>query len=754
MAYDFLSTDPAKASHRWKFFRAGGVDQVMIRHGQDIANLLHLDQKLWVALAMPTRGVEFDAKTLDLIDLDKDGRVRPPELLAAVAWVKDALKNLDDLLKGGDSVSLASIDEQSSVGTTLLVSARHILSALGKAQAGSICLADVSDPTRLFAATTFNGDGVVPADAADDPVVRKAMEDIIATLGPVADRSGKPGLNQAHLDAFFAQAQAHVDWQARGQADPLILPLGGATAPALAAIKAVKAKVDDYFARCRLAAFDSRALGAVNRQEAEYLALAAKDMTFGAQELAGFPIAHIQAAKPLPLAQGVNPAWESALQTLAVQAVHPLLGAGKTVLSEADWAAMQARLAPYEAWMAAAPVTSVAKLGLPRMQELLGGKTKEAMAELIRKDVALEAEFKQITAVEKLILFQRDFVRLLNNYVAFAEFYGRKGAVFQAGTLFLDARACNLCVEVNDAGKHATLAGLAGAYLAYCDCTRLGGPKKSIVAVFTDGTSDNLIVGRNGVFYDRKGQDWDATISRIVANPISIREAFWAPYKKLARMVEEQVAKRAAAADADAQGKLAQAATTTANLDKAKTPPKPAEVKKVDLGTIALIGSAIGGASALVGAILKEFFGLGLWMPLGVLGVIMLISGPAMLIAWLKLRKRNLGPILDANGWAINTVAKMNVPFGAALTNVAALPPGAERSLDDPYAEKRKPWKTYAVLAAIVLLAVLWYIGRLDDYLPGSVKSTSVLGTNAPAYTPPPLSPTNAPPAPAAPPAA
>jgi hypothetical protein len=34
----------------------------------------------------------------------------------------------------------------------------------------------------------------------------------------------------------------------------------------------------------------------------------------------------------------------------------------------------------------------------------------------------------------------------------------------------------------------------------------------------------------------------------------------------------------------------------------------------------------------------------------------------------------------------------------------------------------------------IAVLAVLWYIGRLDGYLPRPVKSTSVMGTYAPAY--------------------
>lgn len=736
MTTENTTSGAANSSHRWKFYRAGGVDQVMIRHGQDIANLQQLDQKLWMALAMPTRGVEFDPRTLDFIDTDKDGRIRPPEILAAVAWIKSAVKNLDDLTRGGDSVSLSSIQDQNPVGAGLLASARHMLSELGKAQATSISIADIADTNRVFAATKFNGDSIVPADSAEDAAVKKVIEEILATQGAVPDRSGKPGINQAKVEAFFAQAATHMEWHGKGQADPAVLPLGEATAAAAGAVKAIKGKIDDYFTRCRLAAFDSRAVVAVNRPEAEYLAASARELTAAAQELAAFPLARIEAARPLPLSQGLNPAFEGGVAALVAKAIHPLLGPGRTALTEDDWIALQAKLAPFEAWMAGRPATTVDKLGEARLRELLAGKSKDAITALIKRDAALETEFNQISAVEKLLLFQRDFVKLLNNYVTFGEFYSRKGSIFQSGTLYLDARGCNLCIEVADAGRHAALAGLAGAYLAYCDCTRMGGLKKSIVAVFTDGDSDNLIVGRNGVYYDRKGQDWDATITKIVANPISIREAFWAPYKKLARMIEEQVAKRAAAADADANARLAEVATATANLDKTKVAPKPNAPKPLDLGTIALIGSAIGGMSAAVGVVLKEFFNLGIWMPAGFLGVVILISGPSMLLAWLKLRKRNLGPILDANGWAINTVAKMNVPFGAALTNVASLPSGAERSLEDPYAEKKSPWKTYAVIAAIVVLGVSWYLGKLDSYLPGPAKSVSIMKEMAPAYQP------------------
>lgn len=236
-----------------------------------------------------------------------------------------------------------------------------------------------------------------------------------------------------------------------------------------------------------------------------------------------------------------------------------------------------------------------------------------------------------------------------------------------------------------------------------------------IVAVFTNGDSDNLMVGRNGIFYDRQGRDWDATITKIVDNPISIRQAFWAPYKKAVRMIQEQIAKRAAQADQAAVARLAEAAAKAEQASTKGPAPAPApEPKKLDPGIIAAIGVGAAGLGGMVGGLLTGFLNLKGLMPLGVLAIILLISGPSMLLAWLKLRKRNLGPILDANGWAVNAKAKINVPFGASLTRVAVLPAGAQRDLVDPFAEKRRPWRLYTVLALLVLLVLAWMTGILD----------------------------------------
>jgi hypothetical protein len=707
--------------YNWRFFRAGGFDQVKLETGADLMNLDQLDQKLWVALACPTTGIEFDPKTAALIDTDKDGRIRAPEVISAIKWAGSMLKSPDDLVKGGDSVALSAISDATPEGKQLLASAKQILVNLGKKEAAAISLADASDANKIFANTTFNGDGVIIAESATDAATKAVIADIAACFGTVNDRSGKPGIDQAKADAFFAAAAAFSDWNKKADADAAnVLPAGAGTAAASAAVKAIKSKVDDFFGRCRMAAFDPRTVASLNRTEAEYAAIAGKDISIHAGEIASFPLAQVAAGKALPLKVGVNPAHAAAVADLVSAAIKPILG-DKAELTEADWAALQAKLAAFDGWNSGKAGAAVEKLGVARVREILAAKAQEKINALITQDKALEPESTSIANVEKLVRFVRDLYVLCINFVNFKDLYdGGAPAVFQCGTLYLDQRSCNLCITVEDAAKHAAMAGLAGAYLAYVDCVRKGtGEKMSIVAILSQGDDDNLMVGRNGIFYDRKGRDYDATISKIVSNPISIRQAFFSPYKKLVRMIEEMASKRAAAADADVNAKLQAAATSAVNADqKAPEPPK-----KMDVGVVAAIGVALGAISTVLATVFTKVVDLSTTQKI-VLPIILIvaISGPSMILAWFKLRKRNLGPILDANGWAVNAKAKINIPFGTSLTGIAALPPGSQRDLVDRFAEKKSPWPGRIVLLIILCIIFKWLNGGLDSHLPTGLK--------------------------------
>ena len=722
-----MGTGNGSQAYRWSFFRAGGVNQVRLASGADLMNLDQLDQKLWVALACPTTGLEFDDRTLELIDADGDRRIRAVDVIGAGKWAGALLKNPDDLVRGNDALPLAAIDESTAAGKAIVMSAKSILQSRGKGDAIAISVADATSAVSAFEAQTFNGDGVITPDASDDDATRAAITDAIACTGGVPDKCGKQGLDAKTLDVFFAELETHRAWLAKGD-EPAISTLGAETADAAAALAVVEAKIDDFFARVRLVTYDDRALAAANRDEKDYAAILAVDLSATGKELIGFPIARVfagsagSAGSALPLHSGVNPTWVPAMTAFHEKSVKPVLGE-RAQLSEADFAAIRGKLAAYRAWSADPAGASVQKLGPARVRELASGNRKAGITALLDREKAMEVPAQAIGDVEKLARFHRDLFQLCNNFVSFRDFYGRRDkAIFQSGTLYLDQRACELCIQVTDMAKHGAMASLARSYLAYCEITR-GSEKKTIVAAFTAGDSENLMVGRNGVFYDRKGRDWDATIVKTIDAPISVRQAFLAPYKKLARFIEDQAAKQAAAADEASNARLASAAQGATGAAAAKPPEaKP----KIDIGMVAALGVAVGGIAAAFGGMLNALFGLGVFMPLGFLALMLAISGPSMVIAYLKLRQRNLGPLLDANGWAVNTAAKINVPFGGSLTAVAALPPGSGRQLVDPFAEKGRPWKTYGVLVLVLVLIPLWGLGKLDPYLPAVAKRSTV----------------------------
>lgn len=723
-------------AHRWRFFRAGGVDQVQLRTGADLVNIGELDQKLWVALACPVVGTEFDKRTLELIDTDCDKRVRAGELIAATKWIKGVLSDVELLARPGDAVPLSAINGESPDGKRVLATSKRLLSNLGKANASEISFADMQAGLANFDKEKFNGDGIVTPNTTTDANTAGVLKDALAcTAAPAADRSGGPGLTREMVAAFFDAVAAHRGWLEAGTAEAA-RPFGDTTAAAFAAFDAVRAKVDDYFSRVKVATYDTRALEAINREQNEYLAIAAKDLHISAEEVKHFPLARITGDAPLPLDKGLNPAWADAMTALKDQVLVPMFGAKLTALTAEQWGQVRAKLAGYADWLGKKAGGTVAGLGAERLAEVVKAEHRAAIEALFVEEDAAKPLAEALKDTEQLVRYRRDLMQLANNFVSFRDFYSRAApAMFQIGRLYMDRRTTDMCVAVNDAGRHGSMAPMSGFYLVYCDLKNAKGDKQTIAAAVTDGDVDNLMVGRNGIFYDRAGNDWDATITKIIDNPISVRQAFWSPYKKLLRMIEEQMTKRAQAAEAAADAKVTAAAAKTDEAVDGKLPPpaEPAAPKKLDIGVVAAIGVAVGGITAALGALLQAFFGLGIWMPLGIIGLMLAISGPSMAIAWLKLRKRNLGPLLDANGWALGTMARVNIKLGKSLTALAELPKDAERDLVDPFADKKKPWWLYTILTFVLVFGVLWFVGKLDGCLPESVKSTTVFGKAAPA---------------------
>lgn len=696
-------------SHRWRFFRAGGFDQVQLNTPQDLAALRGLDQKLWAALACPTRNLQMDQRLLDYLDPDKDGRIRAPELLDVVDWTLARLAD-PELLFNQKPLTLAAFRDDET-GRRLTQTARRLLRILGRDDSQGLDAADTEDLQVLFPPAEANGDGLVPAALTDDSQLREAIADIIACLGAQIDRSGEPALSEAGINEFFAQAQQVYAWQRRS-IEASLQPFGELTDAAVAAISSLRDKIEDYFTRVEMAAFDPRAATLMNGQESELVRLSSLSLASAVDEIATLPLAGIQHGERLPLSQGINPAWRGAMTALREHVVKPVLGE-VDALGKDDWRELVAKCDDYFAWQAARPqVVILEKLSTERIVWLVEHGIQDRLLALVAQDKEVAEAADGLVELDRLLRLRRGLVPLLKNFVSFEAFYGRREkAVFQAGSLYIDGKSCDLVVEVDTPDNHARIAANSDSFLIYCTCSRRGKPVKgreslNIVAAVTAGTEGELTVGRNGLFYDRDGNDWDATVVKVIPNAISLREAFWSPYRRISAMVSEQIQKFAASQDADVVKKAADSVGTTASAPAVPDPARSSFDIARFAGIFAAIGLAVGALGTALASIVAGLLSLHWWqLPLVIVGAILAVSGPSMLIAWFKLRRRSLGPILDANGWAVNAKAGISIGFGAVLTQLAHLPAGAARSLHDPYARRRVwPW----LLALVVMAGLAW----------------------------------------------
>ena len=633
---------PRGNGYNWKFSTVGGVTRVNIETGEDIAHLNELDQKLWTVLSCPVKGLEFDEKTLTLMDADKDGRIRVNEVVTASQWLTKVLKDMNYLLEGKDTIDFSQVQDNTDEGKEVLESARLILKQLG-VEKESISMADVAE----------------------------------------------------YLAGYEEKCKA--DYTAANP-DPHEPPYGDKSDDAEAAVNALRAKVADFFMRCKLVQFEE-ASAALDVQVEKIAAISGSNLADNAAEISSYPLARPVKDAKLPLKGGINPAWQGAFATLK-SLVLDVEFVGKESITEEEWNTVLAKVDAYTEWKAAGETAM-----------------NEAVAEMLKIHGAA------IEPVEKLLRLCRDFFRLLHNFVVFKDFYRRDDnlqAVFQAGKLYVDQRCCELCVKVSDMPKHMASAGKSGLFLLYCHCvSKVQGKEMDIVAALTDGDIKDLHEGKNAIFYDRTGQDWDATITKIVDNPITIRQAFWSPYRKFGKWVTDKITKNAEEKESKQFDEMtAKADTATINLTKKEEAAADATAKAVEkkaqmfdiakfAGIFAAIGlaiGAIGGAlAALGGFVTAKWYNIILL----VAAVVIFISGPSMLLAWLKLRKRNLGPLLNANGWAINSMVKINTTFGQTLTSVAKYPKIVGK---DPFADKKMAWWKKCLIW-LVILAALFVVG-------------------------------------------
>lgn len=463
-------------------------------------------------------------------------------------------------------------------------------------------------------------------------------KDILTTLGKT---DGKITLGDASRMVAKVTARNQEDW--KNSLAPSALVYGDKTAEMLALVEELGGKMAEYFSACKFKAYNPESPKA--KETDDFISHPDEDC-----------LLHLDR---------INPVWAARIETLKNNALSP----EAATLSESQWNDITSKFGEYKTWLA-------------------------SKGDFEKKGVEAES----LTALHNLLILYRYLYSYLNNYVLFGDFYNRdKNAVFDAGELYIDQRCLKLCIRVSDMAQQTVMAPKSGMYILYCDCvSKSTGKKLTVAAILTNGDIDNLYVGRNAVFYDRNGLDYDAVVTKIIDNPTSVRQAFFHPYKKLAKSITDRINKKAAEKEAKVDAGLEAAAN--------KAPEAPKAESKFDIAKFAGIFAALGMGVGVLASALANLISPA-WKPLVVIAIlVILISGPSMFLAWLKLRKRDLGPLLNANGWAINSSVIINTVFGATLTSLAKYPKVVTKN--DPYAIKKKHTGWWILLAVVLILGI------------------------------------------------
>ena len=491
--------------------------------GNDLANLANLDPKLWFAISMPIKGVRFDRRMLELMDADKDGRIRADEVIGAIDFLKAKGVDLDSVFKSGEE------DE-------------------------------------------------------------KALADVISRQGDLEK-----------LEPSEDELKAMSSWEEKGR-DKVVAVLGEATASAEAALAAVEPVIDAFFT-----------------------------------PPADMPLVTEAPDVELPLKDHLNPKYLEAIVAFADKVVAPVLGERKT-LSRLDWKAVKSAFAPYRAWVASKPVMNAAA------------------------KAALDDE-------ERILRYKLHIVEFLENFVNMKRLYKEDSlAIFQTGTLRIDAKEMNLCFDVDSEGAHSALAAKSNCCILYLKLTRPADKaERSVCAVVTAGRVAGLYVGRNGVFCDRDGKYWEAVVTRIVESQVSLAEAFWAPWKKMGEGIAAAVKKFLG--DRQAKGEAAAQAALTA---QPPTEGQNSQAGAAMASSVAAIGIGIGMIGAAFASVMAVVSSMAWWQILvGLVAIVVAVSLPSVILAWFKLRRRDIGAILNAGGWAINRQMRFSVKRARGFTRLA-----------------------------------------------------------------------------------
>ena len=693
-------------AHKKTFRRYGRSYHLRIETGEDLKNILDLDEAHWVATNAPIKTINCDKTFLSLLDSDNNGRITCQEIKEAVSWLLGTLQDYAAVAERCRKLRLSAINADTYEGGKIHGAAEKILSRLGQSDAGEVTLEQVRQIKMEVESVPVSEAGVVLPQASEDAEIQEFLAAVIAATGGAPHPSGAPGVGSIQLDQFLTDAAAYTDWYEQGVLPggvdkTEVMPFGVETVGAFAALESIRGKIDQYFAQCEALVLDEQFVQKMGWTESELQDIDFDDPAAIEEVLRKAPLAKASATRLLRFEDLVNPYYAENLEHFRQIVAGPVLGDCGATLSAVQWTEIKAVFAAHQSWVQAKSGAAVEPLGRDKLQVYLDERFAQAVGGLIADSVKTAFVLDNIRLLERLILYQAFMIDMANNSVSLPHLYDPASrAMFEMGTLVMDGRRFNLAVRVEDRGQHAPVAKTSNMFVLYAEVARKdAGPTYEVAVPVTSGGKGNLCIGKRGVFCDIADNEYDAKVVYIIENPISYREALVSPFQRLARLLTGKIESITTAAEKKLDTGVSTSLSQIGPQGPAAGQPASQGSGLLTGGLLMGGGVAIAALSSAVAYITKTLTGVPkLNIILGILGAILLVLLPLSIIAFLKLRRRDLSAILEGSGWGINSRMRLTHKLRRFFTEKPAYPKGSR-------GVRRVAW--LMILVVLLLIAAM-----------------------------------------------
>jgi len=692
------------------FKNYGGSYQIVIEKGEDLLNVLKLDEGLWAATSVPIEILNCDKKFLEYLDIDNNKRIRTDEVRNAISYILSLIKN-PSIVDGNDTLLLSDINDQTETGKLLIKTAEIILTNSGIEEKEKINLSQVRNSQEIMAKSILNGDGIITPDSSEKEEISSLIKIIIEKIGWKIDVNGEKGIDKEIVDEFFKECSEYLNWYEKGiipdDKETTDIMIFGKETPYLHNIfTQIEEKIEQYFLLSNFLKFDEKTEELLKLKEDDFKNIDIENRDILIEKLKKLPIAPPNKNLILDFDGIINILYKDKIKNFKENIVNKIFPNSNKLTLE-NYEKIKKMFSNYKDWIENKKGEKVEQIGIEDIKKYIEGNYKEEIEKLIEKDLSVLPFIQSIKDLEKLILYKKYIIEFLNNFVSFSNVYNPDiTSLYEAGILVIDGRKINLNILVKDINSHKKVASMSNTFIMYLNITGKESNQSQfqIASPLTSGDMGRIRLGKRGIFTDRNGNEWDAEIIDIIKNPVGLLEGIKAPFIKIGENIKNQIEK----ITETRQKKVEQTLTS---------PSASSSIRDIMIGG-GVAFAALGTCFAYITRVFSQIKFTHILLAIVVICALIFI--PSFIITIFRLRGRDLSILFEASECALNVKMRLGTKLGKILTYIPNFPENSEKLKVDVLSgfTKIKSRKRLKVLIFILILLLIFIIFYYKYLLP------------------------------------